>query len=180
MNQYGEQLTQVQSKLATLSDQVTADSKVKEQLTKVQAELATLSDQVKADSKVLPLSTAGLSWVGDPIRIGFIRSTSGTQTFPLPEALPSTARMVRIVAFHKSGNEGPGREVLYRLWTEARGEHHVHNFFGYRYPQSAISFRSPEFWFPVDPSAWVLKASTESRQPSNDHGVQLYVSGYKL
>ena len=56
MNQYGEQLTQVQSKLATLSDQVTADCKVGEQLTQVQSELATLSDQVKADNKVLPLS----------------------------------------------------------------------------------------------------------------------------
>jgi hypothetical protein len=132
-----------------LSDQI---DKSEEQLTQVKSELADISSQVKASSKILPLTTDGLSSDGNPVKIGFIRSTSGTQSFPLPAALPSNARMVRVIAFHRSGNEGPSRQVQYRLWTEVGGEQHLHFLFGTRYPQSAISFQSPEFWFLVDPN----------------------------
>ena len=150
------------------------------QMTQLQSELADLRGLVTAYSTVLPLTTAGLSWEGEPVSIGVVRSTSGTQSFTLPETLPSNASMVRINAFHRSGAEGPSRQVLYRLWTEVGGEQHVHFLYGWRFPQSAISFQAPEFWFPVDTNNWAVKASTESRQPSNDHAVHLYVSGYKL
>ena len=143
------------------------------------AELADLKDKVEKSNKILPFTTEGLSWDGSPINIGFISSTSGVQSFNLPDELPMSASMVRIIAFHKSGNGGPGREVQYRIWTDVAGEEHVHFLYGYRYPQSVISFQSPEFWFPIEKTERIVKASTESLQPSNDHGVYLLVSGYK-
>ena len=160
-----------------VEDLVDGQNNWKEKVEQIQEDL---TKQIRSLNQVLPLTTAGLSWDGEPVNIGFVSSSAGTQTFNLPTTLPAAARMVRIVAFHRSGNEGPSRQVLYRLWTEVEGEHHVHFLYGYRYPQSAISFQAPEFWFPVGSQDRVIKASTESRQPSNDHGVHLYVSGYKL
>ena len=176
-----DQNTTVQTLEKSLEQLTVKLDQKEEQLILIKLKLTELNSQVIASSKVLPLTTQGLSWDGTPVKIGFIRSAySGAQTYPLPETLPSNARMVRIIAFHRSGNEGSGREVLYRLWTEVKGEEHVHFLYGWRYPQSAISFQSPEFWFPVDQNNRYVKASTDSRQPSNDHGVYLYISGYTV
>merc|ERR1711915_550838 len=151
-----------------------------ENMRNIQSEVSSLAMRLKFSSAVLPFTTAGLSWTGSPVRIGWISSTSGVQSFPLPSHFPSDASMVRIIAFHRSGDEGPSREALYRLWTEVDGQEHVHFLLGWRYQQDAISFQAPEYRFPIDPKNRVIKASTNSIQPAhaNDHGVFLYVSGY--
>ena len=146
--------------------------------------LKELSMRYAHDSNVLPLTSNGLSWTGDPIYIGFVKSAPGIQSFPLPETLPVLATQIRVSAFHRSGNEGPDCPVLYRLWTDSdiEGSQDVHFLYGCRYGQNAVSFQSPEFWFKLTSgtSERVLKASTDSVQASNDHGIQLFVSAYKL
>merc|ERR1711915_734622 len=144
------------------------------------SKLESLTTKVRLGSYALPFTTEGLSWTGNPVGIGWVKSAPGVQSFALPDNFPSDAGMVRIIAFHRSGDEGPSREALYRLWTEVDGQEHVHFLLGWRYPQQAISFQAPEYWFPIDPKNKVIKASTNSIQPAhaNDHGVFLYVSGY--
>ena len=103
-------------------------------------------------AKIMPFSTTGLNWSGDPVQFGFAQSKLGTQTFSLPEKLPMDACMVRIIAFQRSGYEMPNSKELFRLWTEVAGEDHVHFLYSWRYPQSAISFQAPEFWLPIEVS----------------------------
>ena len=161
-----------------VSDQKEQIKKLSDNLKDVQSKVESLTMKVRLGSYALPFTTEGLSWAGNPVGIGWVKSAPGVQSFALPDNFPSDARMVRIVAFHRSGSEGSSREVLYRLWTEVDGEEHVHFLFGWRYTQPAISFQSPEIWFPLSQKNRVLKASTDSIQPTNDHGVSLYVSGY--
>eukprot|EP00092_Neocalanus_flemingeri_P007592 GFUD01008194.1.p1 GENE.GFUD01008194.1~~GFUD01008194.1.p1 ORF type:complete len:252 (+),score=49.96 GFUD01008194.1:24-758(+) len=154
-------------------------TEMKVEMMGLKSELVKLKKNVQKFKTILPFTSTGLSWEGNPVKLGWIKSTSGVQSFNLPDALPMNASMVRIIAFHRSGNEGSSREVLYRLWTEVSGAEHVHFLYGWRYPQSAISFQAPEFCFPIEKTDRTVKASRESIQPSNDHGVFLYVSGYK-
>ena len=46
---------------------------------------------------------------GTPVKLGFMRSIAGDQSVSLPDNLPAEAKAVKVVAFQRSGFEGPSR-----------------------------------------------------------------------
>ena len=90
-----------------VSDQKEKIKKLSVELKDVQSKVESLMMKVRLGSNALPFTTEGLSWAGNPVKIGWVKSSPGVQSFALPDNFPSDAHMVRIVAFHRSGSEGP-------------------------------------------------------------------------
>merc|ERR1712002_671274 len=71
-----------------VEDLVDGQNTWKEKVEQIQEDL---TKQIRNLNQVLPLTTAGLSWNGEPVRIGIVKSSPGTQIFKLPTTLPAAA-----------------------------------------------------------------------------------------
>lgn len=99
--------------------------------------------------------------------------------FELPAIVPATALKVRVLAFLRTGHEGPSRSFTVRLSTLlAEGGEHTEFIMGARYAQAAISYSSPSFKFPIG-SARMVFVQCDDIQEENCHGLQLFVTGWK-
>jgi len=86
---------------------------------------------------------------------------------------------VAFVVFTRSGNEPPKR-FKYTFWTEVQGEKYYHHSFMSSYNQCAISYCSEKVVLPLSQSSKRIFMTSDRDTPSNNHGVQIYLSGYKI
>ena len=98
--------------------------------------------------------------------------------YKLPEAIPDSAREVRVLLMLRCGMEGPHPYFPYRVWSVVAGREYSVSKYGERYQQNAISFDSDSIWLPVSAADRVIRAQSDSVE-KHSHGLHLWVDAYR-
>eukprot|EP01129_Flabellula_baltica_P006118 TRINITY_DN2260_c0_g1_i1.p2 TRINITY_DN2260_c0_g1~~TRINITY_DN2260_c0_g1_i1.p2 ORF type:complete len:232 (-),score=30.84 TRINITY_DN2260_c0_g1_i1:811-1506(-) len=115
----------------------------------------------------------------DRIYLGVYKYKQDEARFDLPEDLPEASEILVQVNWN-TGKEGPSRFVDTRIWTENsnNGKQYAIYTSGYRYPQSALSYDTQCFWFPLKDCLRSIFVSSTDRE-KRSHGLRIHLLGYR-
>jgi hypothetical protein len=95
--------------------------------------------------------------------------------------VPAGASEVLVAVNWNTGHEGPSRFVDTEVWTRhIDGRKFSMYTSGYRYPQSALSYDTQCFWFPLRDTDRRLYVHSNDVQATNCHLLKLHIIGYRL
>lgn len=103
----------------------------------------------------------GVKWNPIPItELGTLPiNPLGTNTWDIPNVIPSTAKEILVFAWVQTGNCDNNHKVILKLYTVENTNEYSHYLMAVSWTQGAISYNSSTFWIPTT-SEWKIKATS--------------------